>query len=78
MATIQELNTKITDLTTAIADERTEVQGLLTGLRTQIQALQDQIAGGAVVTQAEIDALGVALDVVIAQVRDISEPTATV
>lgn len=51
------------------------MQGLLTGLRTQIQALQDQIAGGAVVTQADLDALGVALDAVISQVRAISEPT---
>ena len=76
MSTLAELNTKLTDLTTAIADERTEVQGMLAGLRTQIQTLQDQIAGGSVVTQADLDALGASLDAVIAQVRAISEPAA--
>ena len=48
MSTLAELNTKLTDLTTAITEERTEVQGMLTGLRTQVQTLQDQIAGGSV------------------------------
>ena len=76
MSTLAELNTKLTDLTTAIADERTEVQGMLAGLRTQIQTLQDQIAGGSVATQADLDALGASLDAVIAQVRAISEPAA--
>lgn len=74
MATLVELNQKIADLTTAIADERTEVQGLLDGLRVSIQALQDQLAAGSTVSQADLDALGAALDVVILQVRAISEP----
>lgn len=74
MATIEEVQAKLVAIETAIAEERTEVQGLLQGLRDQIQALQDQLASGALVTQEQLDGLAASADSIVARVRDISEP----
>jgi predicted nucleic acid-binding Zn-ribbon protein len=57
------------ELEEAIAAERAEVQGALASLKTEIQALKDQIASGSPVTPADLDNL-------IAAVKDISEPQA--
>lgn len=74
MATIEEVQTKLGEIEAAVAEERTEVQGLLEGLRTQIQALQDQVASGQLVAQEQIDGLAATADSIISRVRDISEP----
>lgn len=74
MATIEEVQTKLGEIEAAVAEERTEVQGLLEGLRTQIQALQDQLASGQLVTQEQIDGLAATADSIVSRVRDISEP----
>lgn len=74
MATIEEVQGKLGAIETAIAEERTEVQGLLQGLRDQIQALQDQIANGTVVTQEQLDGLAASADAIVDRVRSISEP----
>lgn len=74
MATLAELQAKIEAINITIDEERTQVQGLLVGLRAQIQALQDQIAAGSLVSQAQLDALAASADAIVARVRDISEP----
>ena len=75
MATVQELSDKLNEINEAITAERSEVQGLLGDLRTQIQALQDQIGAGQLVTQEQLDGLASSADAIVARVRDISEPT---
>ncbi len=74
MATIEEVQEKLIAIETAIAEERTEVQGLLAGLRDQIRALQEQIAQGANVTQEQLDALDTQAAAIVDRVRAISEP----
>lgn len=76
MSNVADNTQKLEALTVAITEERAEVQGLLTGLRTQVQTLQDQVAAGAVASQADLDAFGAALDAALVQVRAISEPQA--
>lgn len=76
MATLEEVQTKLEAINTAIAEERAEVQGLLEGLRQQVQELQDQIGAGQLVTQEQLDGIGTSLDDAIAKVRAISEPVA--
>ena len=76
MATLDELTAKLEDINVAIGEERAEVQGLLGGLRDQIQVLQDQIGSGQLVTQEQLDGLAASADAIVARVRDISEPTA--
>lgn len=74
MATIEEVQGKLVAIETAIAEERTEVQGMLQGLRDQIQTLQDQIAQGANVTQEQLDVLDAQAGAIVARVQAISEP----
>jgi primosomal protein N'' len=74
MANFQELTDKLTEINTAITDERTEVQGLLVALLAQIAALQEQIAIGSPVTQDQLDGLYTEADAIVARVRAISEP----
>lgn len=73
MATLAELQDKIAAINSAIDAERTEVQGLLSGLRSQIQALQDQIGAGQLVSQAQLDELAASADAIVARVQAISE-----
>lgn len=75
LATLSELQTKLDDINVAIDAERAEVQGLLSGLRDQIQVLQDQLNAGQLVTQEQLDGLAASADAIVARVRDISEPT---
>lgn len=74
MATLEEVQAKLEAINLAITEERSEVQTLLGGLRDQIQALQDQIASGTVVTQEQLDGLAASADAIVSRVRDISEP----
>jgi hypothetical protein len=74
LATVQELQQKIDNIGVAVDAERVEVQGLLLDLRTQIQALQDQLGAGQLVTQEQLDGLAVAADAIVARVQAISEP----
>jgi hypothetical protein len=76
MATAADLEAKITAIGTAADAERVEVQGLLGGLRDQIQSLQDLIAQGSQVTPEQLDALGFLADSITARVQGISEPVA--
>ena len=74
MANFQELTDKLTEINTAITDERMEVQGLLVALLAQIASLQEQIALGSPVSQAQLDGLYADADAIVARVRAISEP----
>ncbi len=74
MATLEELQAKLTSIDTAIAEERAEVQGLLDGLRAQIQVLQDQLGAGQLVSQEQLDGLAASADAIVERVRAISEP----
>ena len=74
MATLIELQDKIEAINTAVSAERTEVQGLMDELRNQIQSLQQQLSSGALVSQAQLDALAASADAVVARVQAISEP----
>lgn len=76
MATFAELQSKLDAINGAIDAERVEVQGLLSGLRVQIQALQDQIGAGQLVSQEQLDALAASADAIVARVQAISEPQA--
>jgi flagellar hook-associated protein FlgK len=55
--TLDQLKTDIATLKSDTAAEAVEVSTALQGLRDQIKSLQDQIAAGTVVTQADLDAL---------------------
>lgn len=74
MSTLAEVQAKLEAINTVIEAERVEVQGLLAALRVQIQALQDQIGAGQLVSQAQLDALGASADAIVARVQAISEP----
>ena len=81
METLQTIKEKLVALGQAVVDEKTEVQGKLGTLTTQIaelgveiQTLKDQIAAGALVTQADLDALGLSVDEISLGVKDVSEP----
>ena len=74
MTTLQELQAAVAQLGTDVAAEKAEVQGLLTDLKVQIQTLQDQIANGGVISQADLDALFQSVTAIDAGVKDISEP----
>ncbi len=74
VATLQDLQTKLEAIGTAISEERTEVQGLLAALRAEIQVLQDQIGQGQLVTQEQLDGLAASADAIVERVRAISEP----
>lgn len=73
MEDITSLNTKVDLLTAKTQEERVQVQGLLTGLRGDVQRLSDQIAAGTVATQADLDALGAKIDTAIVDTDAISE-----
>lgn len=73
MADIHDVQAKLDSLITATAEERAEVQALLTDLRAEVKTLQDQIANGSVVSQADLDGIATKLDEALASVRAISE-----
>jgi hypothetical protein len=73
MSALTDLQAKVDELTTAIAEEKTEVQGMLTDLKAQVKALQDQIAAGGTVTDADLVAVSTQIDATIAQVKGISD-----
>jgi hypothetical protein len=76
MSALTDLQNKMADVATAISEEKKEVQGMLTDLKTQIKALQDQIAAGGTVGDADLIALSAKADEIIGQVKGISEPVA--
>lgn len=55
MATLQDVQDKI-------AAEKVQVADAMSGLKGEIQALKDQLAGGVVVTAEQLDALSAAVD----------------
>lgn len=71
MASVQELNDKIDQLSAATDAERQEVLAVLQALKDQVQALKDQIAAGTPASQADLDALATRLDDQIAKVQAI-------
>lgn len=73
MATLQEVNDKLTVLATNIALERAEVQAGIASLKAEIQALKDQLASGTVVTPADLDNLVGSLNTLDAAIKAISE-----
>jgi hypothetical protein len=60
----------------AIAEERAEIQARLVALLAQLQALQDQIASGDVVTEDQMAAAVAFTTEIVSHVRDVSEPVA--
>ena len=74
METIGSINDKMNALIARSADERVQVQGILTDVRGQIAVLAASVAAGTVATQADLDALGAKFDLAMADVQSISEP----
>ena len=78
MSTLLDLQNKLVELGQTIIAEKVEVQGLLTALKAQIKVLQDQIAAGSPVSQADLDTLVLSVNDIITGVKDISEPVVVV
>lgn len=62
---VQTLNDKLDALATAHAEERAEWLALLQGFQAEIARLNDIIANGGNVSQADLDALGARLDAAV-------------
>ncbi len=67
MATVDELNAKMD----AIPPVLDAIEADTNGLKTQIQALSDQIAAGTPVTQQQLDALVVKADSILTRTQSI-------
>ena len=73
MATLQDVTAALEALKTTALEERTEVLAALSGLTEQIVLLQAQVASGAGVTAADLDALVSQISEVAATVEGIQE-----
>lgn len=67
MATLDELKTHIADLGTAATAISTGLQDIA----TEIQDLKDQLAGGTLVTQADLDSLDDSVQAVRTQLQQV-------
>lgn len=74
MATLQQVVDAVAALQATTEEEQLEVAAAMDGLRAQITALQEQIAAGANVTPADLDALIVSLDAASSAVETIVTP----
>lgn len=71
MATMQDLQTAITQVTTDAAIAKAAVVTTMTGLATQVATLQAQVAAGSGVTPADLDTLLATINNADVQVKDI-------
>ena len=74
MATLKEVQDALAQAAVDATTEKAEVAAAIQSLSDQIKALQDQIAGGAGVTAADLDGLLVSIQGIDQQVRDITVP----
>lgn len=73
MTTVADIQSTLDDIAAAAAAEKAEVTTALQALNDQIVALQTQIAGGAGVTAADLDALKQSADALVVQVQGIKD-----
>lgn len=71
VATLQDLNDALATAKADIATAKTAVQVQLIDLAAQVQSLKDQIAGGSIVTAAD-------LDTVLTAIKDVDESAKTI
>lgn len=69
MATIQELNAKVTELQAAVDTEQQEIADALAALQTEVQRLTDIIAAGSGATPEELQSVVDNINTVIADVQ---------
>lgn len=76
MATLADINAALATLAANIAAEKQQVADAVAALQAQIQALQDQITNGGVVSAADLDAVVAAVNDLNTAVQNIQEPGA--
>lgn len=71
MATIADLEAKVTTLVNGVKSEQAQAAIKLQALADEIKSLKDQIAAGSPATQADLDRLATALDSITTAVANI-------
>jgi len=74
MATLDDVKAALAAAAEAATNEKAEVGTKLDNLNVQIQALKDQIAGGTLVTAADLDALVTQINGIATDVENITTP----
>jgi predicted nucleic acid-binding Zn-ribbon protein len=78
MATIQELNDKVTELQAAVDSEQQEVANALAALQAEVQRLTDIISSGSAATEAQlqevVDNINGIIDDVKSTIPNLPEP----
>lgn len=78
MTTMADVQTKIQGIKESVAAEKQEVQAKITTIAGEVQRLTVLLAGGGMVTSADLDVLMKDLEAIGAGVQDISEPVVEV